>query len=114
MSAEPGACGAVLFKAFDLDSNAMIDHDEFIQLMNRMLVAGKNERMKQTDTSGMFKEIDTNGDNLVDEDEFMAWATKVLFLSAAFASGPALWLTAAVVGLCSVGASEGVPRTRRR
>jgi len=77
VSAEPGACGAVLFKAFDLDSNAMIDHDEFIQLMNRMLVAGKNERMKQTDTSGMFKEIDTNGDNLVDEDEFMAWATKV-------------------------------------
>lgn len=70
-------CGAVLFKAFDLDSNGMIDHDEFIQLMNRMLVAGKNERMKQTDTSGMFKEIDTNGDNLVDEDEFMAWATKV-------------------------------------
>ena len=93
----------------------MIDHDEFIQLMNRMLVAGKNERMKQTDTSGMFKEIDTNGDNLVDEDEFMAWATKVRALPLCrVCKRSALWLTVAVVVLCSVGASEGVPRARRR
>jgi calcium-dependent protein kinase len=67
----------LIFKAFDLDRNGIIDHDEFVLLLNRVATIGKNERKTPAQSSALFTKIDTNEDGQIDEAEFLAWALQV-------------------------------------
>ena len=67
----------LIFKAFDLDHNGEIDHDEFVLLVNRLTTVGGNERKTPAQSSALFTKIDSNNDNRIDEGEFLAWASQV-------------------------------------
>lgn len=67
----------LIFKAFDLDQNGIIDHDEFVLLINRLTSVGRNNRKTLAESSKLFAEIDTNADGNIDEAEFQAWALQV-------------------------------------
>lgn len=76
-SSDERAKMALIFKAFDLDQNKIIDHDEFVLLINRLTTVGKNVRKTPAQSSALFTEIDTNQDGQIDEGEFLTWALQV-------------------------------------
>ena len=67
----------LIFKAFDMNQDRVIDHDEFVLLINRLTTVGKNERKAPAQSSALFTEMDANKDGQIDEAEFLAWALQV-------------------------------------
>ena len=67
----------LIFKAFDVDKNGIIDHDEFVLMITRLNKVGMSERKTLTRISEMFVEIDTNKDGRIDSAEFSEWAVQV-------------------------------------